>query len=115
MKNKILTIPDINITIHDRLVKVARARETISYNDIGNIINLRGRSRQLFQILDDINRYEHYLGHPMLTAVVISVIKNLPGRGFFNLAHELGVYQGSSDLLFWVNKLQKVHYFWSLP
>ena len=113
MNKKFITLADINIIIYHKLIDVARAGEIISYNDIGKIRNLRGRSRELFQVLDYINRYEHQQGHPMLSAVVISTVKNLPGMGFFKLARNLGVYQESSNLLFWVNELHRVHDFWS--
>jgi len=45
-------------------------------------------------MLDEINRYEHREGRPLLSAVVVVQEDNKPGEGFFKLARELGVFQG---------------------
>ena len=112
MKNKNISAIDVNLIIYDKLGDVARSGGFISYSDLGKLVGLHGRSRKLSKLLDDINRYEHQNKRPMLSAVVISVVKNSPGRGFFNLALKLCVYQGSNDLLFWENELRKVRDCW---
>ncbi len=113
MKNKNNSSTDVNLIIYDKLGDVARSRGFISYSDLGELVGLHGRSRKLSKLLDDINRYEHQNKRPMLSAVVISVVNNSPGRGFFNLARKLGVYQGNCDLEFFVNELHKVRDCWS--
>lgn len=104
---------DLNQTVYEKLKKVARAKTIITYSDLGTIIGVGGHDPKLWRMLDDINRYEHRQGHPMLSAVVNIREKNAPGEGFFNLARDLGVYQGSNDDEFFNSELRKAHNHWS--
>lgn len=113
MKNRDILFHDINHILYFKLIEVARAKDTISYVDLCKLRRLRGCSRLLFQFLDDISIFEHQQGRPMLSAVVVSSFHKSPGNGFFNLAHNLGVYQLNDDPLFWSSELFKVHNCWS--
>ena len=109
----------MNQAIYKKLKEVARAKDVITYGELNQELNLgldfeKDKDRaEIGQLLDEINRYEHSQGHPMLTAVVIRSGENMPGTGFFELARQLGVYQGDSDLVFFVHELCKVHDCWS--
>lgn len=51
-----------------------------------NILAHRGK---IGHIIDNISSYEHDLGHPLLSSVMVS--RNMEqGDGFFKLAEELG-------------------------
>jgi len=68
------------------------------------------------KMLYEINQHEHEVGHPLLSAVVIYLDGNSPGRGFFTCAQELGVYKGSSvveEMTFWVSELKRVYEYWA--
>lgn len=103
---------DLNQIVYEKLKKVARAKTIITYGKIGTIIGLGGHDPKLWRMLDEVNRYEHQQGRPMLS-VVVNNEKNAPGDGFFKLARELGVYQGSNDDEFFNNELCKVYEYWS--
>ena len=52
----------------------------------------------------------------MLSAIVVHADDRTPGRGFFNLARELGLLHGQDDLAemeFFINEVKKVHHYWS--
>jgi hypothetical protein len=48
----------------------------------------------------------------MLTAVVVHRDNNIPGKGFFELAKELGLQKGEDDLTFFAHELTRVHATW---
>lgn len=104
---------DLNRVIYERLKKVARAKKIITYGELGTIIGIGGHDPKLWRMLDDINRYEHQQGHPMLSAVVNIYKKNAPGEGFFNVARDLGVHKGSNESEFFYKELRKVHDYWA--
>lgn len=98
--------------IYGKLREVARNRDTISYEDVGNLVGLQmedpAHRNELVGLLDQISRHEHRAGRPMLSAVVVHKDTRIPGQGFFKLARELGRYSGSDDL-FHVRELKAVH------
>jgi len=104
---------DLNQIVYEKLKKVARAKTIITYGELGTIIGLGGHDPKLWRMLDEVNRYEHQQGHPMLSAVVNILEKNAPGEGFFNLARDLDVYQGSNEDEFFNSELHKIHNYWS--
>lgn len=104
---------DIEQVIYQKLMEVAQTKTIITYRELGAIIGLGGHDPRLWRMLDDINRYEHQQSHPMLSAVVNIQEKNAPGEGFFKLARDLGVYQGSNEDEFFGKELCKVHNYWS--
>jgi len=68
--------------------------------------------RRLADILRAVNTHEVSQGRPMLSAVVVLKGRKLPGRGFFDLARELGRYHGGDREAFWREELQRVHDCW---
>lgn len=109
----------IHHPIYDLLKEVARAEKTINYASIAPLADLNMESQadrnEIGRILDDINLYEHENNRPMLSAVVIREGMGYPGRGFFELARQLGLHHRHNnlgDLEFFVNELNRVYAYW---
>lgn len=103
--------------IYQRLVETAKQGGTVSYSQIAPLAGLdmsnpADRTR-MGDILDEISRYEHSKGRPLLSAVVIRANLGQPGQGFYSLANELGLYDGRTrELEFFVSELNRVHDYW---
>ena len=73
--------------IREMLIQVARQNNTISYSEVGEAVELDmanpGERSKLANTLDQINREEHKLGRPLLSAVVVQKESGHPGTGFF--------------------------------
>ena len=104
-------------SIHNKLIAIARARETTYYSDVAPLAGLNMASEfdriRIAQVLDEISRGEHSDGKPLLSAVVILKEENVPGKGFFNLARKLGLHGGGDDHTFWIEELGRVHSHWT--
>ena len=102
--------------IYERLKEVARAGQTITYGEIAPMANLDMESpadrNEISRILGAISEREHEEGRPLLSAVVMLADIGYPGKGFFTLARELGLYDGADDLAFFVRELRRVHEYW---
>jgi len=87
------------------------------YSDIapmaGLDMDIPGDRHKIGVILDDINHYEHRFGRPMLSAVVVHKDSLKPGKGFFVLAQELGLFLGSDEDKFYIQELRRVHDYWA--
>lgn len=107
--------------VREILISVASARDIIYYTELCwkaalkldmNIPADRGR---IGHILGNISSYEHDLGHPLLSSVVVT--KNMKqGDGFFKLAEELGYGEWQrlkKDKLFEYDMMKKTHDFWA--
>lgn len=108
---------NVHAELRERLRAVAQRRETITYQPIANALGIdlgldseRGR---LGRTLGDISRVEHADGRPLLSAVVVLGSTNVPGKGFFDLARELGAHRSDDDLAFFTSELRRVHDYWS--
>lgn len=108
----------MNQIIYDRLIKVARQGKTVTYGEIAPLANLDmskpNDRNSISWILGEIAESEHKKGHPMLSAVVVLARIGYPSKGFFKLAKELEIFDGSDDLGFFVKELKKVHDFWKI-
>jgi hypothetical protein len=91
----------LNQAIHNRLVRVAQARQTASFDEIASLMgpDARRRSSQIkaSKILREISVYEHSRSRPMLSAIVLNRSDNSPGPEFFELARTLGRYSGEDE------------------
>jgi hypothetical protein len=87
--------------VRDAMIQAAHNGSTITYGDIADIMGLRPSGHQMGkevgQMSGEISEDEHIQRRPMLSAVAISVVRRMPGPGFFGLARELGKLQGSSE------------------
>ena len=104
-------------TIYEKIKEVAENGDVVYYSEITPSICLDMRlhkdRRRIGAILDGINRTEHSEGHPLLSAVVISKSRKMPGPGFFKLAIKLGLhFGGEDDFKFWLKELRRVHDYW---
>jgi hypothetical protein len=111
----------MNEGIYEELKQVARAQTVAYYGQIAPLADLdmdRADHRaELGRILGEISRHEHSLGRPMLSAVVVHAPGGedslQPGKGFFELARELGVQPpDDDDDTFYQNELRRVHAAW---
>jgi hypothetical protein len=103
--------------LYDRLVESARKSQTISYFEVGAILGLNstdpaGRA-EIGHVLTEIACRENAEGRPLLSAVVVLPEIGYPGKGFFLLAHELGVNNSYDDRSFYYYELRRVYEYWS--
>ena len=106
----------MNEAIYNRLLEVARAGEYITYSDIAPLadldMTLDADRHEIGRLLGEISTFEHQHGRPLLSAIVIHRDNNIPGHGFFVLARELNLYQGTDDLLFFIGEFNRVRDYW---
>jgi hypothetical protein len=75
---------------------------------------------EIGRILGRISTREHEEGRPLLSAIVvhshnfpIEALRGRPGKGFFNLARELGLFRPDEDEeAFWQREVRRVHEHW---
>lgn len=100
----------------DELRKVAAQGQTVFYSQVAEAAGLRVDDPffdvRIGEKLDEVNRFEHAQGRPLLSAVVVSKEHNVPGGGFFTCAQELGLYDGEDKDDFWTTELAGVHDRW---
>jgi hypothetical protein len=91
----------VNKAIHNRLVRLAKSRQTTSYGDIAPLAGLDTRKvadrSKIARILEEISVYEHSRARPMLSAIVLYTESSSPGQGFFELARSLDRYSGTDE------------------
>ncbi len=99
--------------VYEEILRVARSRGITYYSDVAPKAGLNMDSpadrKHISRILGDISTTEHKGGRPLLSAVVILRERNIPGKGFFSLAQELGLYHGGNDVQYWTQELQRVY------
>jgi hypothetical protein len=103
--------------IYETLKRVARNQSTTTYSDIAPLAGLDMESpadrNKMRAMLGVISTYEHENGRPMLTAVVVHRQDNIPGNGFFELAHHLGLLKrGQDKLAFFCGEVTHVYSHW---
>jgi len=112
-----LFLVSLNDVIREHLEATARAEKTIAYTDLAVVLNdtIKGTTLDKVAInktLKAIDRREHEEGRPLLSAVVLSSESNLPSQEFFDLAQELGIYDGVNDATFHTQELKRVYEHW---
>ena len=120
---------EIEETVRNALINIAkrgnRASSRISYQDLADqcrlvlngqrldMMNIDHRN-YLGDILGNISHEEDESDRPILSALVFNEQKGQPGKGFYDLAKELGRQKPmESDLVFWSNELNRIYEFWS--
>lgn len=98
------------------LIELARVGETIPFSELVRLvqaIKLQPRSPALAGMLGEICSEEDAARRGMLSAVVVHKRGDkLPGKGFFNLAKNLG--RDTSDTRkCWEDESKRVHSYWS--
>ena len=103
--------------LYKELVRLAKTGDaTTNYSTIAPLVKLdisRADDRdEIGHLLGEISRFEHEAGRPLLSALVMYKDGDKPGRGFFELAKELGLYDGKNDDAFFSEELTKVFKYW---
>jgi len=111
----------MNQAVHNRLVRLARARRTVSFREIASLVGTDARSRtsqsRTSKVLSEISVYEHSHARPMLSALVLDREGGSPGPEFFVLARTLGRYSGEdegSDRRFLAAEIKSVWDHWEI-
>ena len=96
------------------LIQCAKEDRTLAYSNLAKgivAISLNWRSREFWEILNQISSAEHAAGRGMLTAMVVSKDRGMPGKGFFDLAETLGLrFTNKRD--FWTQERNRVVDYW---
>jgi hypothetical protein len=105
---------EMNHSLRDHLVEVARAGKTMTYSDAAEILGFSMRNphhrRLLGQHLGAISEFEVDHGRPMLSVVVVHKGEQHVGSGFLQLGEELGRKRAvEDDQSFEVRELFRVH------
>jgi hypothetical protein len=79
----------------EALRDAARAGEPVAYLDLADrlMAGEAHRIHRLTSMLEELVRADHAAGRPLLAALAVGRA-GLPGRGFFQLLVELGLYEG---------------------
>lgn len=100
------------VEIRGLLEGVARRRSLMSYSDLAarvGAVPLTPDSRALHEMLGDISVEEDTGGRGMLSVLVVHRVGDQkPGRGFFELAQQLGRDVSDTDAC-WVRELQVIY------
>lgn len=103
--------------LYQRLCEIAKEGKFTRYSEVAQVIGLDmsypEHRNQISLLLDQISRYEHDNGRPLLSVVVIHIEDNIPGNGFFSLAKELGLFRNKDRLSFFIDESRRVHDYWS--
>jgi hypothetical protein len=112
----------MNEILYNEVVRLARSRGLAAYSDVAPLAGLDMANEndrdEIASLLGEIALHEQNEGRPMLTALVVHRGNdNNPGEGFFSIAHDFGLYDGSRDqmsrLIFWSNQVADVYSHWS--
>ena len=112
----------MNQCIYNLLVDAAKSRKIMTYSDLAGPLGLDlsndSDRNSLTQFLREIAIYEQLCDRLMLTSLVIHKSgNNDPGEGFFSIAKDLGLFDGSrrteDRALFWVGQVSAVHKYWA--
>jgi len=108
----------VNPAVYEKLIEVAKARQTISYRELGQVADLSLDTdddiRGLGVILDRIADQELAAGRPLLAIVVVSGKTGTPGGGLFKYARRKGI-QKADDVTFFATELNRVYAHWAAP
>lgn len=97
--------------VYEEIIAIAQSENVITYGEVAR--RTGNAATGIGPILDRINRTEHDEGRPLLSAVVVSKTRNIPGEGFFRLAKELGLQPiGEDNIKFWLKEIHRVHNYW---
>ena len=104
--------------IRNKLIEAAKMKDVVCYSEIGELLDLSMDNpyhrQEIGRILGEISTEEHQAGRPLLSAVVVHKENHQPGKGFFQLARELGKQKpDENDDVFFAAELQKVFDEWA--
>lgn len=106
----------INTAVYEKLIEIARSRQTISYGELGQVADVSLDTdegmKNLGFMLDGIADQELAAGRPLLAIVVVSGKTGMPGAGLFKYARRKGI-QKADDVTFFATELNRVYAHWA--
>ena len=115
---------NMNDTVRSYLIEKAKQRtnQTVTYQQLCDDCRLRLNMQEITdrneigKILDEISRYEHTAGRPLLSALVMRAVDNYEGDGFYKLAEDLGYgdwQRLKREGIFEIQQIRDCIQFWS--
>jgi hypothetical protein len=105
----------VNPVVYGKLVQVAKARQTITFRELGQVADMlldsSDDTKMLGLVLDHIADQEVREGRPLLPVLVVNESNNMPGAGLFKYAKRRKLQKGD-DLTFFASELKRVHDYW---
>lgn len=102
--------------IYEELKRVASAGRTTYYSDVAPLagldMSLQEHRTRIGTLLDEISRFEHDQGRPLLSVVVVQKGENMPSKGFFKLARSLALPGTADTVVFYLSELKRTHEAW---
>lgn len=101
----------------DKLIEVAEKGETITYSELITEMGGPGRS-YIGQVLKEVCQGEYRHARPLLGALVVHSVDQLPGNGFWKLSvfrKQLSRASKKEKIDFWKNERQRVYEYWQQP
>lgn len=91
--------PEWETRVELRLAELAAGGKTITYAELARQTAIPGphRIHKLTVFLETLMERDALLGAPLRSAVVVSRTHGMPGRGFFDKLHELGLASPAED------------------
>ena len=97
--NKQITLNKTDILIRKILIKWAKQKQTIAYNEL---IKAVGVPRQAaLKSLTQIDLYEHSFCRPMLCSLVVSARNHMSSKGFLSCCRRRGLRADSTPHFWW--------------
>jgi hypothetical protein len=113
----------MNLAVFNKLVDLAKKGRNISYQklcdqcSLGYDMHNPDDRNKIGSLLGEISTTEHNNGRPLISVLVFRDDTNMPGDGFFELAHRLGLYNGGENEIardnFFVSEFAKVCNYWN--
>lgn len=99
--------------LRQALLAAARAGEPVTYLALADrlMAGERHRIHRLTLLLEDLAREDAAAGRPPLSLLATGRA-GLPGRGFFELARELGLWQGEEAAAWYAEALRRALDYW---
>jgi len=91
--------PEWETRVELRLAELVAGGKTITYAELARQTDIPAphRIHKITGFLETLMERDAYLGAPLRAAVVVSRTNGLPGRGFFDKLHELGLASPEED------------------
>ena len=88
---------DLAASLRLALIALAQERRTITYRELAELAGVPPPHtiHKVTLALEALMREDHAADRPLIAALAVSKMgSGMPGRGFFELAGELGLYDG---------------------
>jgi hypothetical protein len=89
------------------LLLCAKQQKLVTYGDIEAHLGVPAHSMEMNRLLAETSAHTYNTNRVMLSALVVTQRKGSPGKGFFDLASELGK-SFDDELEFWCREVRRV-------